>query len=184
MVSELSQLTKNVDHIKAIISTQQSFTGVAGLSESVELCNVMDEVLRLREESYERHHIDVTREYEDLPSVVLEKHKLLQILVNLVANACESLIECGRRDKQLVIRLRHVDKDKIRIEVCDNGVGLSEDASSRVFAFGFTTKKDGHGFGLHHSAIAAKELGGALTLQSDGPNAGAVCALEIPLNSN
>jgi two-component system NtrC family sensor kinase len=64
--------------------------------------------------------------------------------------------------------------------VQDSGVGIQPDVLQRLFEFGFTTKKDGHGFGLHTSAILAKELGGDLAAYSDGPNCGAGFVLQLP----
>ena len=53
----------------------------------------------------------------------------------------------------------------------------------KIFTYGFTTKHAGHGFGLHSSANAAKQIGGALTAHSDGVEQGATFALELPARS-
>jgi len=67
------------------------------------------------------------------------------------------------------------------IEVEDTGCGIAPDHLSRVFSLGFTTRADGHGFGLHSSACSAVELGGSLTCHSDGPDRGALFRLALPL---
>ncbi len=72
-------------------------------------------------------------------------------------------------------------EDRVCFEVIDNGVGISAENLTRIFNHGFTTKKDGHGFGLHSGALAAKEMGGALTAHSDGEGKGARFALELPM---
>jgi len=69
---------------------------------------------------------------------------------------------------------------RVQIYVTDNGVGIAAENLTRVFAFGYTTKKAGHGFGLHSSALAAREMGGSLVAQSDGPGQGATFVLELP----
>jgi signal transduction histidine kinase len=71
--------------------------------------------------------------------------------------------------------------NRVKISVIDNGIGIPRQNLTQIFAHGFTTRKDGHGFGLHSGALAAKELGGALLVHSDGPGQGAVFTLELPL---
>jgi len=129
--------------------------------------------------SLSRHEIHVTKEFEDDLAVTVEKHKVLQILVNLVCNAKQACEAAGNPEKKLTIRATNGD-DRIRIAVTDNGVGIPPENLSRIFVHGFTTKKDGHGFGLHSGALAAKELGGALLVHSDGTGHGATFTLEIP----
>ena len=69
----------------------------------------------------------------------------------------------------------------MKISYIDNGIGIPADNLTRIFGHGFTTRKEGHGFGLHSGALAAKELGGALTVESDGPGKGATFTLEFPI---
>src|SRR4029077_12877697 len=107
-------------------------------------------------------------------------HKILQILVNLVRNAKYACDESGRADKRLTVRVVNSD-GRIKISVMDNGVGISPENLTRIFNHGFTTRKGGHGFGLHSGALAAKEMGGSLTVQSDGPGEGAIFTLELPI---
>jgi signal transduction histidine kinase len=65
--------------------------------------------------------------------------------------------------------------------VKDSGIGLAPENLTRIFAHGFTTKRDGHGFGLHSGALDAKQMGGALWAESEGPGLGATFVLELPL---
>jgi signal transduction histidine kinase len=106
---------------------------------------------------------------------------VLQILLNLTANAKHACVDAGREDGRVKVRVTNGD-DRVRIAVCDNGVGISPENLKKVFKHGFTTrKKTGHGFGLHSGALIARELGGTLSAQSDGPGQGAVFTLELPL---
>jgi len=109
-----------------------------------------------------------------------EKHRVLQILVNLIRNAKYALDESKRSDKVLTIKLGKNGGNHVKIEVCDNGVGIPQENLTRIFGHGFTTRRDGHGFGLHSSAIAIKELGGSLTAHSDGLGKGATFTLLLP----
>jgi signal transduction histidine kinase len=131
--------------------------------------------------AFASHDVRVVREYSPVPPINTDKHKVLQILINLVRNAKYACDESGRSDKQVTVRVNNGD-DRVRISVIDNGVGIPPENLTRIFHHGFTTRKDGHGFGLHSGALAAKELGGTLTAQSDGPGKGATFALELPKN--
>jgi C4-dicarboxylate-specific signal transduction histidine kinase len=134
----------------------------------------------MNEAALTRHHVEVVREYEDVPPVCLEKHKVLQILLNLVSNAKYAISDNGRELKQLKVRVSR-DSDRVLVSLADNGVGISPENMTRIFAYGFTTKKNGHGFGLHSGVLAAKEMGGQLRAMSDGLGKGATFTLELPL---
>jgi PAS domain S-box-containing protein len=181
-LKELAQLQKNIEHIKDIVSMQQSFAKVSGVTEVVSVTDLVEDALRMNSSGLTRHDIEIIREFKDTPPVTIDKHKVLQILVNLVRNAkhaCQASVLPG---KKLTIRTTN-GENRIRIAVCDNGVGIPPENLTRIFGHGFTTKKDGHGFGLHSGALAAREMGGSLTVQSDGPGQGAVFILELPLQA-
>jgi len=181
ILEELASLQDNIEHIKSIISMQQSYAGIAGVVEPVTISDVLGDVLKMNAASFERHRIQVVQDYGEMPPPVLDKHKLLQILVNMIKNAKYAMIDRGGQDKRLTLRVRPGEEDRLQIKVIDNGVGISEDNLTRIFASGFTTKKDGHGFGLHSSALMATEMGGSLTGSSDGLGKGATFTLELPV---
>ena len=123
----------------------------------------------------------VKREYDDgVAALTLDRHKLLQILGNLLSNARHALKNPTEGRRTLTLSVRAQSAGAIAIEVADSGVGIHAEVLPRLFEFGFTTKKDGHGFGLHTSAILAKELGGELMAHSDGPDRGARFTLRLP----
>jgi len=111
----------------------------------------------------------------------VDKHKVLQILINLISNAKYALDAALEGERSLCVRLV-AEGELVRIQVVDNGMGIPAEARERLFVHGFTTRKDGHGFGLHSSALAAQMLGGRLTLESEGAGKGAVATLELPLS--
>ncbi len=183
MIGEVQALSRNVGHIKDIVAMQQSFAKIGGLMEAVKVSDLIEDTLRMNASSLTRHEIELVKDIEQgLPSVELDKHKALQIMVNLVRNAKQACDETGRTDKRITIRAFR-ENDTIRISVADNGVGIPAENLDRIFNHGFTTKKDGHGFGLHGSANAAKEMGGSLTVASEGAGLGAAFILEFPTNS-
>jgi PAS domain S-box-containing protein len=182
LLGELEGLTGSVEHIKSIVSTQQAHARMGGAVERLPVPQLIDDTLRLNAISLERQGIQVKREYEEVPPLQVDRHKLLQILVNLVGNARHALVDSQREDKVLTLRVRRGAREGwLRIEVADNGVGIAPENLSRLFTQGFTTKKDGHGFGLHISALAATDMGGTLTCASEGPGQGATFTLELPV---
>jgi C4-dicarboxylate-specific signal transduction histidine kinase len=149
--------------------------------EEVYLPQLIDEALRLHAVSFERLGIRIERDYSGVVPVKLDRHRLLQILVNLLSNARDALISSETPDKKLTISIRPAtEKERLLLQVMDNGIGIAPENAKRLFTQGFTTKKEGHGFGLHISALAATEMGGQLTCSSPGPGQGATFTLELP----
>ena len=181
LLEEVGALTTNVDHIKQIVAMQQSYAGVSGVVEAVSLEHLFEDALRLHAPWIEKRQVEVVRQFMPLPEVRVQKHKLLQVLVNLLQNARDALLESGRSDPRLILRISPTQHDTVLIEVADNGVGIAADHLTRVFSHGFTTKQAGHGFGLHASANAVQQMGGNLTAASDGAGAGARFTIELPL---
>lgn len=181
MIAELAQLTRRIDHIKEIVATQQSYAGNASVLEPGSLRELVEDVVRICDVSLARHHITLVKEFSDIPQMPLDKHRVLQILVNLINNAKQALDAGVNRPPRIILRLKVVDEERVRVEVQDNGEGIAQDNLARVFEHGFTTRVDGHGFGLHSCILAAHEMGGDLTAQSAGPGKGALFILELPL---
>jgi signal transduction histidine kinase len=180
MLGELDSLRRNVEHIKEIVAMQQNYAKVSGLKEIVNVRDLVEDSLHMNVGSLLRHSIEIIREFENVPALNVEKHKILQILVNLVRNAKYACDESGRADKRLTVRVINA-AGRVRISVTDNGVGIPAENLARIFNHGFTTRKEGHGFGLHSGALAAKDMGGTLAVVSDGPGTGATFILELPL---
>lgn len=181
MLKELDSLTQSVEHVKTIIAMQQNFAKVTGIHETMAVVDVVEDALRLNAISFTRHEIRVKREFDAKPTATLERHKVMQILVNLLTNAKHALDKPEVKDKTLTVRVALHGNETVRISVVDTGTGITPESMARLFQHGFTTKPQGHGFGLHHGALAAKEMGGSLTAHSDGAGKGATFTLEIPL---
>jgi C4-dicarboxylate-specific signal transduction histidine kinase len=142
---------------------------------------LVEDALKMNLAAFDRHHIEVVREVaENLPPVCVDRHKVLQILINLVRNAKYAMDQRNETTKRMVVRVALASPDRVKITVADNGVGIAADHLTRIFSHGFTTKKDGHGFGLHSGANAAKEMGGSLKAHSAGLGQGAEFTLELP----
>jgi signal transduction histidine kinase len=179
---ELGSLRDNLEHIKDTVAMQQSYAKLCGVTETVAVVDLVEDSLRLNAGAFVRHGVTLQREFGDAPPITVDKHKVLQILVNLVRNAKYACDESGRSDKLITLRVEKAPAG-VRICVIDNGVGIPAENMSRLFTHGFTTRADGHGFGLHSGALAAQELGGSLRVTSEGPGRGATFILELPFDS-
>lgn len=182
LLDELKGLAENIEHIKAIVALQQNYARVSGVLEKIAISELVDSVLRMYAQGYERDGIDVVREYEPVPEVLLDKHRLLQILINIVDNARNACNVSHQPTKRVVVRVNAHGADRIAISIADNGRGIAGEDLTRIFTHGFTTRKNGHGLGLHSSAVAAREMGGMLTVASAGIGCGATFILELPLD--
>jgi PAS domain S-box-containing protein len=181
-LEKLDRLQKSVEHIREIIAMQQNYAKVSGVLESLPVAELVEDAVRMNTGSMERHNIKVLREFAETPPVLVDKHKVLQILVNLIRNAKHACNDSGKTDKQIILRLVN-GNERVKISVTDNGIGIPAENLTQIFNYGFTTRKDGHGFGLHNAALTAKEMGGSLAAFSEGPGRGATFTLELPLNN-
>ena len=179
-LQELALLRDNLEHIKDTVMMQQSYAKLCGVAETIEVAALVEDSLRLNAGAFERHGVQVKREFGQVPPVTVDKHKVLQILVNLVRNAKYACDESGRPDKLMTLRIGRSTRG-VRISVIDNGIGIAAEHMKDLFRHGFTTRKSGHGFGLHSGALAAQELGGTLHAESAGRGMGAAFVLDIPL---
>jgi len=181
IADELGHLTKSVDHIKEIVATQQSYAGVANLVEPVRVNELMEDALRINSGALHKQQVNIRREFADVPEIIADKHRLLLILVNLISNARFAMAGASDRARALTLSIRVIDGANLQISVKDEGEGIAPQNMERLFTHGFTTRKEGHGFGLHSCALAAVEMKGRLTAHSDGPGKGATFTLEFPL---
>jgi len=180
LVDELAQLTKSIDHIKEIVTTQQTYAGAARLVEPLHVTDLFEDALRMNSGALSRHHVTVIKDYQDTPTILGDKHRLLLILINLISNAKFAMSHISE-PREMTLGIRILAPGTLSFSVKDCGEGIAPENLSRIFNHGFTTRKDGHGFGLHSCALAAVEMNGRLHVHSDGPGQGALFTLEIPL---
>ena len=180
-LEELGSLQKHVSHIEEIVARQQAHGKVTGVATVENIEELVEDALYASDAMLAQHNVALVREFEStVPPIVVDRHRVMQILLNLMSNAKHACIEVDHDRKQVTVRLRR-QGNRIHISVTDNGVGIARENLTRIFNQGFTTRKDGHGFGLHSSALAAKEIGGELRVESAGPGQGATFVLELPV---
>ncbi|MFO1498138.1 MAG: ATP-binding protein [Verrucomicrobiota bacterium] len=177
---EMQSLMKSVEHIRDIVAMQQSYASAGGTLEDLPISDVIEDALRLQMSGFTRHGINLERHFEPVPRVRVDKHKVLQILVNLFRNARDAVADCPPEARLITVSVQPAENNLVSIQVRDTGTGIEPQNLTRVFQHGFTTKTNGHGFGLHSGALAAKQMSGSLFASSEGKGRGATFTLQLP----
>jgi PAS domain S-box-containing protein len=184
LLEEVDQLGRNIEHIKEVVAMQQSYAKVSGVFENLPAHRLVEDAIAMNIGAFERHGVVVQRKFSQVPLIRVDRHKVLQILINLIRNAKYALDEVQRIDKRITISIFAINERAVHIVVADNGIGISAENLTRIFAHGFTTREEGHGFGLHSGALAARSMGGSLSVASAGIGEGATFTLELPVASS
>ncbi len=184
--NELGALGKNIEHIRQVVTRQVDIARPGDVVlEPVLFTDLFDQALGINRAALDKAGIMVVQEYAQLPVGMTDQHQVLQILVNLVTNARNAMVEAtpGPQPHCLLLRLGPaVDRPGFaRFEVVDTGVGIAAANIPRLFTQGFTTRKEGHGIGLHSASLAARNLGGSLRAASAGQGLGATFTLDLPM---
>jgi PAS domain S-box-containing protein len=179
-VAELAAVRSNIEHIKEIVAMQQGYARLGGITDTLDVRLLVEDSLRMNEGAFSRHGVTIVRDFADVPLVQVDKHRVMQVLVNVIRNAKYACAEAAGGPKRVTVRTRAAT-GAVMISVIDTGVGIPKENLDRIFNHGFTTRPNGHGFGLHSAALAAKELGGSLLAESAGPGKGASFTLTLPL---
>lgn len=177
---EVEELQRSVDHIKDVVAMQQAYATMVGVTEPLDPVRLVEDALRMNSSALVRHDVTVVRDLRPTPPVLGERGKILQILVNFIRNAKYACDEGGQQAKTVTLRIGPGDAGRVRIAVEDTGVGIPPENLTRIFQHGFTTRANGHGFGLHSSALAAREMKGSVAAHSAGPGHGATFVLDLP----
>lgn len=177
---ELGALTRGVEHIRELINSQQGYAGRGGMTEPLDVEAQLEEALGISEKALAPDpSLEIVRDYAPIGTVLADRHKLLEILVNLVQNARQAMNQHASPVRRITLSTRDRG-ERVRIEVRDSGPGIAPENLLRIFNLGFTTRADGHGVGLHASANAAKEMSGRLSVESEGLGRGAAFTLDLP----
>lgn len=180
----LNEAGNQLGHIRLvteIIRTQQDTAKAIGLIEQIKLSAIVEECLKIFQIQTIEKQIEIIRDYQHLPVIHSERHKILQAVNNLISNAVDSFDGMEQENNTITLGLFPVNKKAVMLEIQDNGMGMDSDTLQQIFVFGFTTKKNGHGFGLHNTANLIGELGGTVTAESLGKGKGATFRLLLPV---
>ncbi len=178
---EIDSLLENVVMMKEVINRQQDYVQSGLFFEELNIVSKIADALALQSDLLRRHQIQLRKNYSenDMIMITVQKSKLIQILVNLIQNGIEAMLKTPYDNRILTISIIRTDKE-VFIKMADNGIGIIANNLDKMFAFGFTTKEKGHGFGLHSCANFMTEMGGRIVAESDGENMGSSFTLIFP----
>lgn len=183
VLTELASLTRNIAHATQIIGAQQALAGVGGVMEELDLTATVRTVVELNTRSWERDGITLDLRLEKVPHRIMDRHQFEQVMVNLLLNARQSVLQCPADARRVAVRIEEI-RDRagwVRVQVSDTGVGIAPEHLVAIFNYGFTTRPDGHGFGLHSAANMIRSFGGVLRGESPGLGLGATFTIELPM---
>lgn len=178
--TELGDIAEKVAFIKEMISTQQDYAKSETVTRKLALNDVVDRALQIELPSMTKRGIRIEKHYQARYFVYGIKSKVLHVFLNLFKNAKEAMTGSDHEDSFLRIEISELPEHKVQVIVTDNGAGIDVANIDKMFSYGFTTKADGHGFGLYTSAEAMRQLGGSISVESDGPGHGARFRLVFP----
>ena len=183
--TEVDNLMEDLNHIKQIVAMQESISGVSSIKEKVYIPEIINTALNMSMITTNDKQIEIIKLFDPCPLINVDKSKLLQIIVNLIQNARDAtFLNKDEPNKEIKLHINKLNEDSIRVIVEDNGIGIEQANLNRIFAFGFTTKDNGHGFGLHSAALSAQEMGGSLQAESLGTGHGAQFVLTLPIENS
>ena len=176
---DMKDLQGYLDHVKTIVALQQSHATPVRATAELDLADLLEDALSLEQAAFENQGVTIVRDYEALPLLMVDRHRVLQILTNVISNARDA-VHGAAGDRRISLHVSREADGAAAISITDTGSGIRAEDLPRLFSHGFTTKKDGHGFGLHGSACAASAMGGTLSAHSDGEGRGATITLRLP----
>jgi PAS domain S-box-containing protein len=183
MTREADNLMSKIKMIKDVISTQQSYAKAGLHMEETALPEILDDALAIQKSAMDKLNVSVEKKYEPVATVLVQKTKMVHVLTNLIKNSVDAMAGNQDRPRELVLRIGHIDSD-VFIKIRDTGCGIEPENLKKIFTHGFTTKADGHGFGLHTCANFISEMGGSITANSKGRGTGSSFIISLPANSN
>jgi len=176
---EIERLRSALEHAAEIVSRQSDFTSAEAPMDRVDLESVVSGALTIVEPSLRRHGVSIERRIEAGCDFVVDRMKLAQVLVNLLTNAKEAMAATDPARRRLSLRAYARD-GRVRIECEDTGCGIDEENLPHVFESAYSTKGRSRGMGLHYCSVAAREMGGAIEVASDGTGRGATFTVVLP----
>ncbi|MDZ7814734.1 MAG: ATP-binding protein [Planctomycetota bacterium] len=182
LIENVNFINEKLDHVSEIISLQQSVASVRGIIEKVNVKDLIVDAMEINREAITKRNIKVRFMFGEVPVIRVEKNKLIQVLVNIIKNAIEAIDSSDSERDEMVVSASYSKKtEMVSIDVKDSGIGMTAEVRANLFKFGFTTKEQGSGFGLHSSYNLIKAMGGTINAQSEGKGKGATFSIELPL---
>ncbi|MCL5024697.1 MAG: ATP-binding protein [Nitrospirae bacterium] len=157
---------KEMERLNKIAEDFLSFSRPSRLKrEATDIHGLIDETVALLQIDTEGPAgVKICRSFmQGLPSLVIDRHRVKQILLNVIINALQSMQSGG----ELTITTQYKEaEDEIDLTIADTGIGMPEAVLSQVFQPFFTTKDSGLGLGLNIVHKIMKEHGGYVLISS------------------
>ncbi len=189
--SDLSEIAAEANNLKLktrimseVIEAQQGHASLGiNFVEEFEIQDIVNDAVSLTRHHIDQLKIDLNLNIPERCLINAHKRKLLQVITNLLKNAIEALAMADQDDtsRQLAVTCEKTEDKQVLISIVDNGQGIDKRDLDKIFNHGFTTKKSGHGFGLHSSANFMTEMNGKISVHSDGLGSGATFSLTLPM---
>lgn len=176
---EISNMLRQVRLIKEVTAGQQSLARTKQESVSFKLSRLVDSVARIQLAFGWGRSVDVIKDFEVPGYLHAPRTPIVHILINLIKNAKEALLDNAAGDRIMRFRIWK-EAESLYLSISENGLGIEPEALKNLFTFGFTTKNDGHGFGLHYCKNIMTNLGGEISVASEGPGKGSTFTLRFP----
>src|SRR5262249_48765709 len=104
-LEQMAGLRNSLEHVNNAVAMQQNYAKLSSVAEIVSVVDLIEDSVRLSAGAFTRHGIELHREFEPTAPITVDKHKVLQILVNLMRNAKYACDESGKKDKVLTLRV-------------------------------------------------------------------------------
>lgn len=179
---EFDTFRQQMHHIEEIVRDQKDRGWAQRSQEIVDVNLLIKNALHMNARRLERLDVDVTMGLSPVPLTSLNPSDFLQVVGNLIKNACDAIEDTpANRARRLEIRTLLAPDGHIHLHVADSGPGIDEAHVAHLFQYGFTTKKEGHGFGLHYSARLVEQMNGIISVKNGAPDMGAIFTVSIPV---
>lgn len=181
ILEETHKMEQHIKLMRDVIFSQQEYARGGAFKQMTKLDELMNEVIQLEQFTMEKCGIRMVRNFHSIPSVFISTNKVRYIFLHLLKNAREALerVDCERR---IEVVIDQEQSGFVMVSISDNGEGIPEEDIVHIFNSGYTTKENGHGFGLHTCANAMAEMGGKIEVHSDGKGTGATFTLHFPVS--
>lgn len=173
MDAALERIEDGISLMKESVRTQQAYANSSFMYQEIDLAKEVDTMIALTISDSKGGGVVIEKRFAPHAPLIAQREKVGHIIANLIKNAFEALSEVPRDRRRITISIFEGAYGTTVLEVSDTGCGIKVEDLTRIFSFGFTTKPDGHGFGLHHCANAMTEMNGKLSVSSPGLGKGA-----------
>lgn len=182
-ITELNEICDKHHHIETIIKLQMRYAKISDQTGLVNVASLAQDAINITANDIAKRKITVTMNLEETPPIRAEETKLLQVMVNLIKNSYEAMDAHpdGKREITISTGVRDGEPPSVLFSVKDNGCGFSPEDKTKIFTYGYSTKKRGSGFGLHSCANTILANHGSLEALSRGQGQGAEFSILLPL---